>query len=368
MKPRNLVGASLQEIEAAVGAMNEPSYRARQIYAGIYRRNLHSWDDFSELGKKFRERLKEEFTLENPPIQQVFVSHDGTRRYLFDVGPGQRIESVFIPEERRDTFCISTQVGCAVGCLFCVTGKLRMRRNLSPGEIVGQVQSLQADRGTALKRLNIVIMGMGEPLHNYDNVMKAIRLMTDEEGMCISPRRITLSTSGVVPGIKRLGQEPVIPNLAISLNATTDAVRDVLIPINRKWNIATLLEACRSFPLAQRRRITFEYVLIESVNDSIEDARRLVRLLQGLRKKINLIPLNADPWIPLKTPDEERILAFQQFLADHHITVNVRRPRGDDVSAACGMLAGREQAKGDLEHLPPKPARGIDDLRLTIAD
>ena len=338
----NLIGATLEEIEAAVEGMNEPKYRARQIYAGIYRRLLRSWDDFTDLGKSFRDRLTEQYTIENPPLQQVFVSQDGTRRYLFDVGPGQKIESVFIPEERRDTFCISTQVGCAVGCLFCVTGKLRMRRNLLPGEIVGQIMALQADRGTVLKQLNIVIMGMGEPMHNYENVMKSIRLMTDEQGMSISPRRITLSTSGIVPGIRRLAEEPAIPNLAISLNATTDSVRDVLIPINRKWNIATLLEACRRFPIAHRRRITFEYVLIEGVNDSLDDARRLVKLLQGLRKKVNLIPLNADPRIPLKAPSEERVLAFQKILVDHHLTANIRRARGDDIAAACGMLAGRE--------------------------
>jgi 23S rRNA (adenine2503-C2)-methyltransferase len=339
----NLVGATLEEIEAAVEAMNEPRYRARQIYAGIYHRLLRSWDEFTDLGKRFRERLKEQFTIENPPVQQVFVSRDGTRRYLLEVGPDQRIESVFIPEERRDTICISTQV----------------RRNLRPGEIVGQVRLLQADRGIVSRRLNIVIMGMGEPLHNFENVMKSIRLMTDDQGMCISPRRVTVSTSGVVPGIRRMGQEPVIPNLAISLNATTDAVRDQLIPINKKWNIEALLAACRNFPLAHRRRITFEYVLIEGMNDSMEDARRLVRLLHGLQKKINLIPLNADPWIPLKAPSQERVLAFQQILIDHHITVNIRRPRGEDVSAACGMLAGRKQPRGDCVH-PPKP---IDDCK-----
>ncbi len=344
----NFVGASFEEIAAAIGGLDQPRYRARQIYAGIYRRLLQSWDGFSDLGKQLRETLKEQFVIEYPPVQQVFVSRDGTRRYLFEVGPGQRIESVFIPEERRDTFCISTQVGCAVGCLFCVTGKLPMRRNLLPGEIVGQILSMQADRGTAVKRLNIVIMGMGEPFHNYDNVMKSIRLMTDDGGMSISPRRITLSTSGVVPGIQRLAEEPVIPNLAISLNATTDAVRDLLIPINKKWNIAALLQACRDFPLAHRQRITFEYVLIGGMNDSPEDARRLARLLQGLQKKINLIPLNADPWIPLKAPSPERIQEFQQILIDHQITVNVRRPRGEDVSAACGMLAGRELAPARL--------------------
>jgi 23S rRNA (adenine2503-C2)-methyltransferase len=357
---QNMVGASLEEIEASVLNMKEPPYRARQIYAGIYHRLLRSWDDFTDLGKGFREKLKERFTIANPAVQQVFVSRDGTRRYLFDVGPEQRVESVFIPEVRRDTFCISTQVGCAVGCLFCVTGRLRMRRNLLPGEIVGQILALQSDRGILSKRLNIVIMGMGEPLNNYENVMKAVRLMTDEQGMCISPRRVTLSTAGIVPGIRRLAEEPVVPNLAISLSATTNEVRNLLIPINQKWDIETLLDACREFPLAHRRRITFEYVMIQGINDSLEDAKRLVPLLHGLRKKINLIPLNPDPWIPLKPPTQEQVLAFQQVLVDNHITVNIRRARGDDVSAACGMLAGREQAQGDLAHPPPKPA---DDLR-----
>jgi len=219
---------------------------------------------------------------------------------------------------------------------------LPMRRNLSPGEIVGQVLSLQADRDTASKRLNVVIMGMGEPMHNYEGVMKAIRLLTDGQGMAISPRRVTLSTSGVVPGIKRLAEEPVIPNLAISLNATTDAQRDLLVPINKKWNIAALLDSCRSFPLEHRRRITFEYVLIDGINDAPEDAQRLSLLLRGLKKKINLIPLNEDPLIALKAPSQERILAFQKILIDCHITANIRRPRGVDISAACGMLAGRE--------------------------
>jgi 23S rRNA (adenine2503-C2)-methyltransferase len=343
MEPTNLIGSSLEEIESALADLNEPKYRARQIYAGIYQRFVHSWDQFTDLGKKLREELKLRFTLERPAMQQVFVSGDGTRRYLFELAPGQRIESVFIPEARRDTFCISTQVGCAVGCLFCLTGQLAMQRNLSPGEIIGQILSLQTDRPTAAKRLNIVIMGMGEPLNNYDNVMKAIRLMTDERGMSISPRRITLSTSGIVPGIRRLAGEPIVPNLAISLNATTDEVRDQLIPINKRWNLAVLLDACRDFLAAQERRITFEYILIKDINDSRADALRLVRLLRGLKKKVNLIPLNADPLIPLEAPTQERVLAFQKILIDHHLTAIIRTPRGSDISAACGMLAGRQQ-------------------------
>jgi 23S rRNA (adenine2503-C2)-methyltransferase len=357
MAKQNLVGAGMEEIKGLVAELKEAPFRARQIFAGIYRRRIRGWDDFTDLGNTLRRKLEERAVIEYPRVGRVFESLDKTRRYLFEVPPGQKIESVFIPEERRDTFCISTQVGCAVECLFCVTGRLPMRRNLSAGEIVGQVLALQDDRGTQPKRLNIVIMGMGEPLLNYDNVMKAIGLMADKQGMSLSPHRITLSTSGIVPGLQRLARETVIPNLAISLNATTDKVRDILIPINRKWNIAALLEACREFPLEKRRRITFEYVLIAGINDAPEDARRLVDLLRRLKKKVNLIPLNTDPWIPLRRPTEERVLAFQKILLDHRITAYIRRPRGDDVSAACGMLAGREQPLGDLAYPPPKPAK-----------
>jgi 23S rRNA (adenine2503-C2)-methyltransferase len=349
----NLVGASLEEIETLATQLGEPRFRARQIYAGIYRRRLRAWESFTDLAKPLREKLCERFAISYPNAIKVFQSSDGTRRYLFEVSGGYRIESVFIPEEKRDTFCISTQVGCAVECLFCVTGKLPMRRNLSAGEIVGQILAMQAGRETDLTRLNIVIMGMGEPLLNYEQVMKALTLMTDPLGMSISVRRITLSTSGIVPGLERLAQENRVPNLAISLNATTDTVRDRLTPINRKWNIAALLDACRRFPVEPRRRITFEYVLIEGINDTPEDALRLVKLLKGLKKKINLIPLNADPWVPLNTPSEERVLAFQKILLEHHITAYIRRPRGNDISAACGMLAGRESARGEPLNPPP---------------
>ncbi len=348
-----MIGSSLQDIEAVVAELEEPRFRARQIYANLYRRRLADWALFTDLAQPLREKLGRRFSIAYPQTIQVFQSADGTRRYLFEVAGGHRIESVFIPEEKRDTFCISTQVGCAVECLFCVTGKLPMRRNLSAAEIVGQVLALQHDRGTESKRLNVVIMGMGEPLLNYDNVMKSLRIMTDPVGMSISSRRITLSTSGIVPGLERLAQEDLIPNLAISLNATTDEVRDKLIPINRRWNIAALLEACRRFPLEPRRRITFEYVLIQEVNDTPEDALRLVQLLRGVKKKVNLIPLNADPWIQLKSPGEERVLAFQKILLEHHLTAYIRRPRGNDVSAACGMLAGRSHPTGNDR--PPTP-------------
>ncbi len=362
--PLNFVGASLQEIHAALADLGEARYRARQIYKGIYRLRYSSWEEFTDLPKSLRRRLQEGFAITCPKIDRTFKSVDGTRRYLLEVPPAMKIESVFIPESARDTICISTQVGCAIGCLYCATGKLPMRRNLGAGEVVGQVLALQSDLGTAARRLNVVIMGMGEPLHNYDNVMKAIRLMTDPDGMSISPRRITLSTSGVVPAIQKLASEPVIPNLAISLNATTDEVRDVLMPINRKWNIAALVDACRDFPLDRRRRITFEYVLIKGVNDSEKDALRLARLLRGLRKKVNLIPLNADPWIPFTSPGEDRVLAFQRVLVDHNVTAHIRRPRGADVSAACGMLAGRDLARGDHPNLLPEPAGFLRAQRL----
>jgi 23S rRNA (adenine2503-C2)-methyltransferase len=344
MKPDmrvNLVGMSFDEIAAALSELGEPQYRAGQIYAGIYRRLWHDWDQFTNIGKPLREKLRERFSIEYPNVNQIFVSRDGTRRYLFDAGSGRRVEAVFIPDEKRDTLCISTQVGCALGCLFCATGRLPMLRNLSAGEIAGQILAIEADRGAQMKRINIVIMGMGEPFNNYENVMSALRLMTSGEGMSISPRRITLSTAGIVPGIERLASEAVKPNLAISLNASTDAVRNRLMPVNRKWNIAVLLDACRRFPLAERRRITFEYVLIGGVNDSIEDARRLVRLLGNLRHKINLIPLNACPETGFNPPAPERVEVFAQTLADHHVTANVRRPRGADIAAACGMLAAR---------------------------
>jgi len=342
MAVTNLVGMTCVGIEAAISELDEPKYRARQIYAGMYGRLWRDWDQFTDLGKSLREKLRTRFSIKYPEVNKVFISRDGTRRYLFNVGPGQRIEAVFIPEESRDTLCVSTQAGCAMGCVFCATGRLPMLRNLSTGEIAGQVMAIEADRGVQAKRLNIVIMGMGEPLNNYENVMSALRLMTCGEGMSISPRRITLSTAGIVPGIERLASEPVKPNLAISLNATTDAVRDRLMPVNLKWNIAELLDACRRFPLAERRRITFEYVLIGGVNDSDEDARRLTGLLGNLRHKVNLIPLNADPSLGFKPPAPERVEAFTRTLAEHYVTASVRRPRGEDIAAACGMLAARE--------------------------
>ena len=335
----------MEELEAAVRGMGEKPFRARQLYRSIYRRRQFDFTQMTDLAKTFRECLAAGFAVEPPRVERVFQSVDGTRRYLMTLADGQAIEAVFIPETRRRTICISTQVGCAIGCTFCVTATLGLIRHLTPGEIVGQILVVLNDTRPAEDgptRLNVVLMGMGEPLHNYDNTVRALTLMADEKGMGISPRRVTLSTSGLVPALKRLAREPVVPNLAVSLNASTDEQRSQLIPINRRWNLRELLDACRELPLPSGRWITFEYVLISGVNDTLEDAHRLARLLRDQRAKINLIPLNWDPVLQgMGTPPGDRLLAFQQVLADSHYTARIRRPRGLDISAACGQLAAR---------------------------
>ena len=236
------------------------------------------------------------------------------------------------------TFGISTQVGCAMACGFCLTGKMGLVRNLTAGEIASQVRVLAAATGMLDHPFNIVLMGMGEPLHNYDNTMKALRMLNSEYGLAVSPRRATLSTVGIVPGLERLAREPLMPNLAVSLHATTDAQRSELVPPNRKYPLAAILEVCRRFPLKKRSRITFEYVLLDGVNDSPEDARRLAKLLSGIRSKVNLIPLNSAPGIPFERPPDERVDRFAEILADRHFTVSVRKSRGRDIRAACGQL------------------------------
>jgi 23S rRNA (adenine2503-C2)-methyltransferase len=236
------------------------------------------------------------------------------------------------------TFCISTQVGCAMSCGFCLTGKMGLVRNLTAGEIAGQVRVLATATGLLDFPFNIVLMGMGEPLHNYDNTMKALRMLHSEHGLAVSPRRVTLSTVGIVPGLERLAREPLMPNLAVSLHATTDEQRTKLVPPNRKYPLSQILEACRRFPLKKRNRITFEYVLLDGVNDTPDDARRLVRLLSGIKAKVNLIPLNPAPGIDFDRPSDARVDRFAQILADRHITVSVRKSRGQDIRAACGQL------------------------------
>ena len=286
-----------------------------------------------------RERLDKQFQATLPEVEKKFQSVDGTSRFLLRLADSCRIEAVRMPEPKRTTICLSTQAGCAVDCQFCLTGVMGFIRNLTPGEIVGQLLLLTRKEALGAEgRINLVFMGMGEPLLNYENVLDAVRLLSDSDGMGLSVRRMTLSTSGIVPGIEKLGKESVRPNLAVSLNATTDTMRDSLVPINRKWPLRELLRVCREFPLRPREKLTFEYVLLAGVNDTPDDARRLSRLIRGIPSKVNLIGLNPGPELPFKTPPDEQILRFQQILVHKGVPAYVRKPRGRDIFAACGQL------------------------------
>lgn len=318
----------------------DPPFRATQIYKSVYQRWFDDFESMTDLPKTFRAELASEWDIKLPAVHRRFDSNDGTRRYLVRDADGELAETVFIPEGHRNTICVSSQVGCALACTFCLTGQLGLTRNLSAGEIVTQALIAQRDNLTSDTRdsFNIVLMGMGEPLHNYDNVMKALRILHDEHGLNMSMSRITLSTAGMLPAIERLANEPMIPNLAISLTGATNEKRDQLMPINRKYPIERLIEAVRNFPFKHRQRVTFEYVLLQGVTDSPQDAMNLVQLLKGLRAKVNLIPLNEAEELPYRRPSEAAVERFQQILIDHHISAFVRKNRGNDISAACGQL------------------------------
>jgi 23S rRNA (adenine2503-C2)-methyltransferase len=336
--PLNLAELEPFELEATLEAHGHERFRAHQLYRWMYRRGVTDVERMTDLSRAFRRQLADTFAIHTPVILADEQSVDGTRKFVLQLADHHRIESVFIPDTPAMTFCISTQVGCAMACGFCLTGKMGLVRHLTAGEIAGQVRVLAAATGMLDTRFNIVLMGMGEPLHNYDNTMKALRILHAEQGLAVSPRRVTLSTVGIVPALERLGRESLMPNLAISLHATTDEQRTALVPPNRKYPLTAILEACRHFPLKHRSRITFEYVMLNDVNDSPEDARRLVKLLAGIKAKVNLIPLNAAPGIPYERPSDERVDRFAQILADRHITVSVRKSRGRDIRAACGQL------------------------------
>ena len=314
-----------------------PSFRATQIYKSVYQRSFDSFESMSDLPKLSRASLAEEWDIKLPTVHRRFDSTDGTRRYLVRLSDGELAETVYIPEENRDTICISSQIGCALACTFCLTGQLGLIRHLTAGEIVSQALIAQRENVSS-RGFNIVLMGMGEPLHNYDNVMKAIRILHDEEGLNMSMLRITLSTAGLLPAIERLASEPMIPNLAISLTGATNEKRNQLMPINRRYPIEQLIDAVRRFPLKHRQRVTFEYVLLQGVTDSVEDALHLVKLLKGLRAKVNLIPLNEAEELPYRRPSDAAVERFQQVLIDHHISAFIRKNRGNDISAACGQL------------------------------
>jgi 23S rRNA (adenine2503-C2)-methyltransferase len=338
MKKIDLKSLSKDSVESFIKDAGLPSFRSRQILHWIYERYAQSFEEITELSKKLREELAERAYISNLTLLNRMTSHDGTEKFLFGLEDGETIESVLIPDEERLTLCISSQVGCAMGCVFCLTGKSGLQRNLGPHEIIDQVISV--NRMILPRRItNIVLMGMGEPLANFNNVVEALRRMTGV--MVISPRRITLSTAGIVPRIAELSQLGLKVNLAISLNATTDTVRDVIMPINKTYSIKALLDTCRKLPLQQTRKITFEYVMLKDINDSTADAKRLVRLLHGIQSKINLIPFNPYSDCEYERPDDIAVLRFQEILAKAEVTVIIRKSKGRDILAACGQLKAR---------------------------
>jgi 23S rRNA (adenine2503-C2)-methyltransferase len=328
----------LCELQNVLGP-GQPTYRARQLYDALYRKQVANLSEISTLPQALRSQLLTEIPVGLPGCERRFDSRDGTRRYLLRLDDSRTVEAVLMPEEGRDTICISSQVGCPVDCRFCLTALMGLERNLTAGEIVGQVIHIARENGLRPtdNRLNVVMMGMGEPLLNLDNVLKATRLLIDKDGIGMSLKRITISTSGIIPKIKELGQVDLRPKLAISLNASTEEQRRELMPITRKYHLADLMEACRAYPLRPWEKLTFEYVLLKDVNDTDEDARRVVRLLARLNSKVNLIALNPGPGIPFKTPDPERVEAFQAIIRKA-VPCFIRKPRGRDIFAACGQL------------------------------
>lgn len=360
VKAKNLLGTSLEELLALMAALGEPAYRAKQLFQAIYRERVHSLDAITTLPKELQRRLRAEgWEIRPVSIAKQFRSVDGTVRYLLELEDKQSVEAVWMPEgdlgesgdgseagdeelekkHLRSTICVSSQVGCAVNCQFCMTALLGLQRHLTAGEIVGQITTLLNDHHVDLARdrINIVFMGQGEPFHNYDPWIRAVRLLV--EGVRIAESRMTVSTSGIVPKIEQLGKEQIRPKLAISLNASHDAQRTELMPLNRKWPIADVIAAAKNFPLRNREKMTFEYVLLAGVNDTREDAERVAALVRPVKDaKVNLIAWNSGPEIPFQTPPEERVFAFQRVLREAGIHAFIRRPRGRDIYAACGQL------------------------------
>ncbi len=337
---RNLLGYDLAELEDFVTTRGQPRYRGRQLYHGIYARRIRDFAGLTDLSSDFRESLQADSPIVYPQVQREFRSRDKSVRYLFDLGDHNSVETVYMPEERRTTLCLSSQVGCALDCRFCFTALLGAKRNLTAGEILGQVLAVAAAESLPRAgRLNLVFMGMGEPLLNLPQVLKAVKILADPKGVGVALRRITISTVGIIPRIEELAREPVRPKLAVSLNASHDEQRSVLMPINQKYPLADLLDVCRSYPLRPWERLTFEYVMIEGCNDSDADARRVADLLQDLRAKVNLIPYNSGPGLPYRASPLERVLAFQQILTDRRIPTFIRISRGQDIRAACGQLS-----------------------------
>jgi 23S rRNA (adenine2503-C2)-methyltransferase len=341
----NIKDLSFKELAVFLTEHGHPIYRAKQIRQWLFQKRAILFAEMSNLSRGLREELDENFTIGRLQALRRAESRDGTVKFLFGLAGGASIESVLIPESRRLTLCVSTQAGCGFGCAFCATAVLGLTRNLMASEIVDQVleasRTLNADR----RITHVVLMGMGEPLANYDQTLSALQIMTDGEwGVGISPRRITVSTVGLVPQIQKLMAETRV-NLAISLHAPSDELRGKLMPVNRKYSLSQLLDCCRALPIPRRKRITFEYVLLRAVNDSEQHARQLAKLLQGIRSKVNVIPFNPHPGTAYFRPTDAEVTRFQKVLYDAGVQVNVRRPRGDDIQAACGQLQGEEHER-----------------------
>jgi 23S rRNA (adenine2503-C2)-methyltransferase len=339
MSRANLVGLLPSELEDLAVALGASRYRGRQLATWIYRKGALDLDAMSDLPKELRARLAETHEIALPEIERETPSQDGSRKLVFRLADDRRVSAVLMPDDGRMTLCLSTQVGCGYGCTFCLTGTMGLDRNLTAAEIVGQLLAANALLGAEGRVTHIVFMGMGEPLANYASLVTALRIMLDAKlGIGYSPRRVTVSTVGLVSGIDRLGREDLRVNLAISLHGATDEVRGRLMPVNRSWNLDALMAAVRRYPLASRQRVFFEYVMLEDVNDSAEDARRLAALLRGVRAKVNLIPFNDWDGSSFRRPPLPRILAFQGILLDAGITTTVRWSKGEDIGAACGQL------------------------------
>jgi 23S rRNA (adenine2503-C2)-methyltransferase len=353
---QHLTGLSKQELTEWAAALGEPAYRGRQLFGALQRRRVRSFDEMTDLSKPLRARLNQAATISALTMEERYLSSDGTRRYLMKTRDGRPVETVFIPETRRDTICFSSQSGCALACGFCLTARLGLLRSLTAGEIVEQIivalndaygEGQPTPRGT-----NLVAMGAGEPFLNFDALMKALRVMADPSGLHVVPRRVTVSTAGIVPKIRELATLADRPHLAISLSAPTDELRDELMPINKRWPLAELLAACKEFEQSLRpgELFTFEYVLLDGVNDADEHARQLANLLNrhDLRAKVNLIPHNAAEPLEYRPPSPERVARFKTILENKGLRAYARRPRGRDIHAACGQLSARREAKNAL--------------------
>ena len=332
----DLKNLTLPALEQFLQGQGKERYRATQIFKWLYQHDVSSFEEMTNVSKSLRTELEQTACISRLEPETIEVGSDGTRKYLFMLEDGNAVESVIIPDEDRNTLCISSQAGCAMQCAFCLTGTFNLTRNLTTAEIVNQILAVRRD----VEVRNIVMMGMGEPLHNLDNVIPALQIMAEDNGLQLSSRRVTVSTCGLVPELERLGREITV-NLAVSLNATTDELRDRIMPVNKAYPIATLLAALKNYPLPGRRKITIEYVLLGGLNDTPEDAKRLVRLLSDIPCKINLIPFNPHEKADFRPPTRAALNAFHKYLLDRHFTVITRDSRGSDISAACGQLKGK---------------------------